>query len=136
MYNSVNPSSRTRGGSRESILRAAGASFAKRGYADTRMTAIATAAGISRTALYKHFPTKADLLIALNEYVIRDWEEWMDELAESSRSAGEFLDVWIREGLSDSWRRWLLSTLMALLLVAICSDLRPAKSSTTTISLS
>ena len=100
----VNHSSSGRPSSRDAILRAAGDAFAKRGYSNTRMTAIAAAAGISRTALYKHFPTKSDLLIALNEFVIRDWEEWMNELATSADSTAEFLETWIREALLDSWR--------------------------------
>ena len=104
MGTSVNPNNQRRASSRGAILRAAVESLAKHGYAQSRMTAIASAAGISRTALYKHFPTKADLLIALNDFLIRDWEEWMGELAESSTDVAEFLDSWIRDALSDSWR--------------------------------
>ena len=104
MSTSVNPNDQRRASSRGAILRAAVESLAKHGYAQSRMTAIASAAGISRTALYKHFPTKADLLVALNDFLIRDWEEWVGELAESSTDVSQFLDSWIGEALSDSWR--------------------------------
>lgn len=51
----------------------------------TRMTDIARAAGISRQALYLHFETRADLLIAVTRYV--DELNNSDDLLAASRAA-------------------------------------------------
>jgi len=47
---------------RERLVHAAARVFAERGYEGTRVGDIAEAAGLSRGALYAHFPGKADLL--------------------------------------------------------------------------
>ncbi|MEV0614381.1 helix-turn-helix domain-containing protein [Nonomuraea sp. NPDC050404] len=49
---------------RERLLRAAADTFAERGYDGTRVADIAAAAGVSNGALYAHFGSKADLLLA------------------------------------------------------------------------
>ncbi|MCF6475535.1 TetR/AcrR family transcriptional regulator [Nonomuraea sp. MG754425] len=49
---------------RERLLRAAADSFAERGYDGTRVADIAAAAGVSNGALYAHFGSKAELLVA------------------------------------------------------------------------
>jgi AcrR family transcriptional regulator len=49
---------------RERLLRAAADVFAERGYAGTRVVDIAAAAGVSNGALYTHFGSKAELLVA------------------------------------------------------------------------
>ncbi|MBG0831793.1 TetR/AcrR family transcriptional regulator [Planomonospora sp. ID67723] len=49
---------------RERLLRAAADVFAQRGYDGTRVADIAAAAGVSNGALYAHFGSKADLLVA------------------------------------------------------------------------
>ncbi|MEV0349947.1 helix-turn-helix domain-containing protein [Nonomuraea sp. NPDC050680] len=49
---------------RERLLRAAAEVFAERGYEGTRVADIATAAGVSNGALYAHFGSKAELLVA------------------------------------------------------------------------
>jgi AcrR family transcriptional regulator len=46
------------------LLRAAADVFAQRGYDGTRVADIATAAGVSNGALYSHFGSKAELLVA------------------------------------------------------------------------
>ena len=46
------------------LLRAAADVFAERGYDGTRVADIAAAAGVSNGALYSHFASKADLLVA------------------------------------------------------------------------
>ena len=45
------------------------AEFARHGFAKTSMADIARAAGISRTSLYNHFPTKEDVFKALSERI-------------------------------------------------------------------
>ncbi|WP_327088736.1 TetR/AcrR family transcriptional regulator [Nonomuraea sp. NBC_01738] len=49
---------------RDRLLRAAAEAFAERGYDGTRVADIAAAAGVSNGALYAHFGSKADLLVA------------------------------------------------------------------------
>ncbi|MFG6198392.1 TetR family transcriptional regulator [Nonomuraea sp. JJY05] len=49
---------------RERLLKAAAEVFAARGYDGTRVADIAAAAGVSNGALYAHFGSKADLLVA------------------------------------------------------------------------
>ena len=49
---------------RERLLRAAADVFAERGYGGTRVVDIAAAAGVSNGALYAHFGSKAELLVA------------------------------------------------------------------------
>jgi AcrR family transcriptional regulator/ferredoxin len=49
---------------RERLLRAAADVFAQRGYDGTRVADIATSAGVSNGALYAHFASKAELLVA------------------------------------------------------------------------
>ena len=49
---------------RERLLRAAADVFARRGYDGTRVADIAAAADVSNGALYAHFGSKADLLVA------------------------------------------------------------------------
>lgn len=49
---------------RERLLRAAADVFAERGYDGTRVADIAAAAGVSNGALYTHFHSKAELLLA------------------------------------------------------------------------
>jgi AcrR family transcriptional regulator len=48
---------------RDRLLRAAADVFAARGYDGTRVADIATAAGVSKGAMYAHYPSKADLLV-------------------------------------------------------------------------
>lgn len=49
---------------RQRLLHAAAEAFAERGYDGTRVADIAAAAGVSNGALYAHFGSKADLLVA------------------------------------------------------------------------
>ncbi len=49
---------------RQRLLAAAAAVFAERGYDGTRVADIASAAGVSNGALYAHFGSKAELLVA------------------------------------------------------------------------
>src|SRR3954466_2331952 len=49
---------------RERLLRAAADVFAQRGYDGTRVADIAATAGVSNGALYAHFGSKGELLVA------------------------------------------------------------------------
>ncbi|TDD79779.1 TetR/AcrR family transcriptional regulator [Actinomadura darangshiensis] len=54
----------TREETRERLLNAAADAFARHGYDGTRVADIARAAGVSNGALYAHFGSKAELLVA------------------------------------------------------------------------
>lgn len=54
----------TAAATRERLLAAAADVFAERGYDGTRVADIAAAAGVSNGALYAHFASKAELLVA------------------------------------------------------------------------
>ena len=89
---------------RERILRAAAECFSKNGFERTRMVNVALAAGLSRAALYTHFPGKGELVRALNDYVISEWRDWMQESVAVARTTSEAVELWLRGGLADSWR--------------------------------
>jgi len=68
------------------------------------MVNIAEAAGVSRAALYQHFPGKAELLVALNDFVIAEWRAWTQESVVLAQTACHAIERWLRDGLADSWR--------------------------------
>ena len=49
------------------IVEAAGRLFGERGYEGTRLDEIATAAGVTKPIVYRHFDSKRDLYVALLE---------------------------------------------------------------------
>jgi AcrR family transcriptional regulator len=64
MADPVAPPRRRRGElTRERLLAAAARLFAEQGYDATSVESVANAAGITVSGMYKHFPTKADLLL-------------------------------------------------------------------------
>jgi AcrR family transcriptional regulator len=52
---------------RQQILDAAAGLFAERGFARTSMSDVVRASGLSMGAVYRYFPSKADLVIAVGE---------------------------------------------------------------------
>jgi AcrR family transcriptional regulator len=75
---------------RERLLSAAADVFAERGYDGTRVADIAAAAGVSNGAMYAHFGSKAELLVAaLRTYGRRLLEEAF--AADPDRSVTDFL---------------------------------------------
>jgi AcrR family transcriptional regulator len=58
-----------RAGTITALLDATVACLAQRGYAATSTAAVCTAAGVSQGALFRHFPTRQDLLVATAEHV-------------------------------------------------------------------
>lgn len=79
------------------IVRAAGELFAKRGYAGTRLSDIAAAAGVTKPMLYRHFDSKKALYLAL-------LAQHRDDLPSFARRAtgdpaearlGAILDAWL-----------------------------------------
>ncbi|MFJ8861803.1 TetR/AcrR family transcriptional regulator [Streptomyces sp. NPDC102451] len=70
---------------REALLAAAGPLFAQHGYQSVSMEDIGAAIGISRLAVYHHFPGKADLLAAvLHRASEVKWATLVHDLAQSS----------------------------------------------------
>jgi AcrR family transcriptional regulator len=62
------------GGTRGRILEAARDLFAQRGYQRTSIQQIAERIGVVKTAVLHHFPAKVDILSALVEPLLDDWE--------------------------------------------------------------
>ncbi len=69
---------------RETVLRAAGEVFAERGIHGTPTTAVAAAAGISHAYLFRLYPTKTDLAVAL---VARTHERIVSTFADAAAAA-------------------------------------------------
>lgn len=86
---------------REKILNTAAACFLRDGYRDARMTRIATDSGISRAALYKHFPTKESILLALNERVLEEALATTRFILNSRQPALAVIEQWMRDHLCD-----------------------------------
>lgn len=72
---------------RESILRAAAEAFAERGYAATSMEDVASACGVTRLIVYRHFPAKRDLYDAVLEKVARRLAEEFSAQVRPGRAA-------------------------------------------------
>lgn len=86
------------------ILDVAAECFLVEGYGNSRMTDIAQRAEVSRAALYKYFPNKESLLIALNERVIDDAREHgVKRLLEKGPAATRIAN-WLRDSLLSQWR--------------------------------
>src|ERR1700751_1502800 len=84
------PPRRARGHARvASLLEAASAEFAERGYAATTMTAIAARAESSIGSLYQFFPTKEQIAATLIEQHVTEIEAMFDSL----RAEAPSLDV-------------------------------------------
>lgn len=80
---------------RQRLLRAAADVFARRGYDGTRVSDIATEAGLSNSALYAYFTSKAELLVgALRTHGRRPMAEML--AADPDRS---IVDLFMRAGV-------------------------------------
>jgi AcrR family transcriptional regulator len=73
---------------RETVLRAAGEVFAERGIHGTPTTAVAAAAGISHAYLFRLFPTKNDLAVALVRRTHDRIRATFADAASAARTAG------------------------------------------------
>ncbi|MGF6902346.1 TetR/AcrR family transcriptional regulator [Paraburkholderia sp. GAS348] len=86
---------RARGHARvASLLEAASAEFAEKGYEATTMTAIAARAGASIGSLYQFFPTKEQVAVTLIEQYVNELEAAFGQLSEKV----PFLDVSVVAG--------------------------------------
>jgi AcrR family transcriptional regulator len=80
----------------DAILAATRRVIAKRGPEKFTMSAIATAAGVSRPTLYRWFPTKDALLEALTAYEGQMFDSRLREVIAAQRSSGARLDAALR----------------------------------------
>ncbi|MEV6872381.1 TetR family transcriptional regulator [Amycolatopsis sp. NPDC051128] len=84
---------------RARILRAALEEFAARGYHATSVRELAERVGVTKTAVLYHFPGKADIVTALAEPMLAEFETALAKAAEAAdarRAAIEgLLDVWL-----------------------------------------
>lgn len=87
---------------REKIMRATWKLLEESGGSGVRMSDIAKATGISRQAVYLHFPTRADLLTGTARYM--DEARKIDERLAASREATgvDRLDFWV-----EAWGNYI-----------------------------
>ncbi len=70
---------------RRQLLDAARAAFAERGFDGGSLDAIAATAGLSKGAVYAHFPTKLDLYLAVIDEVLSEARQRVDAVAAAIR---------------------------------------------------
>ncbi len=80
---------------RDRLIDAAEASLLSRGLAGTTMEEVARAAQVSRMTLYRHFPNKEELFLAV---LLRDGERIVTKLRKHLARVEE-VDTWIVEGM-------------------------------------
>jgi AcrR family transcriptional regulator len=81
--------------SRDAILAATRRVIAERGPGKLTMSAIATAAGVSRPTLYRWFPTKEDLLAAIVGYEEEQFDLGVRAVIGAHRSPARRLDAFL-----------------------------------------
>jgi AcrR family transcriptional regulator len=82
--------------SAEQILNAARKAIMEKGPGKLTLSAVASAAGVSRPTLYRWFPTKADLFEALTEYERGRFDDGLQAEIGSYRSPAKQLDAALR----------------------------------------
>lgn len=80
---------------RDRILDAAEALFARRGFAAVGMSEIAEAVGSSKSSLFHHFPTKAQLYAATVDRILRTIEGTATAALAAGGTPVERLDRWV-----------------------------------------
>src|ERR1700712_1613493 len=73
---------------REAVLEAGMSVFAERGFLGTPTTEVAKAAGISQAYLFRLFPTKADLVVAVIERSTQRIKETFVKAAAQAQATG------------------------------------------------
>ena len=89
------------------ILEAARSLFIEKNYADVTITEIAAAAGVSKGALYHHFPSKEDIYLQMMHHFLQEIQTVTQATVENSTgSCRERLHQSLRSflGLSDELR--------------------------------
>ena len=101
---------------RDKIVEAAGVLFAKRGYAGVGMSEIAEAVGLSKSTLFHHFATKAQLHAAVADRILAEIEAGVTRALAAGGTAVERLDRWLDTigdllGTHPTYARLLLRSL-------------------------
>ena len=80
---------------RRRILEAAGAEIHRHGFRSASIDQILSHTGLTKGALYHHFPTKADLGYAVVDEVIRSWflSRWIEPMERSSNPIDGFIQA-------------------------------------------
>lgn len=76
---------------RQRMLSAAQALFSRQGYAGTSMADLAKELRLSKAALYYHFPSKEEILAALLDGPLDDYEELAEKAATGATSPADLL---------------------------------------------
>jgi TetR/AcrR family transcriptional regulator, repressor for uid operon len=82
--------------SAELILAATRRAIAAKGPGKLTLSEVAAAAGVSRPTLYRWFPTKDDLFVALTQYERNQFDNGLQEEIEAHRSPARRLDAALR----------------------------------------
>jgi AcrR family transcriptional regulator len=82
--------------SAEAILAAAMQAIAERGPGKLTLSAVASAAGVSRPTLYRWFPTKDDLLAAITVYAEEQFDAGLRAVVDARHDPAERLDAALR----------------------------------------
>lgn len=82
---------------RQRLLEAAAASFASGGYAGTSIAAIASAAEMSKSTVFHHFPSKEALYLAVIGDAVADFGQRLDHALSASGDIATALKVFQRE---------------------------------------
>jgi len=67
---------------RERVLDAASAAFYRHGIAAVGVDAVVAQAGVAKATLYRHFPSKDDLVVAFLRRRDLRWRAWLEEAVE------------------------------------------------------
>ncbi len=78
-------------GSRQRILEVAAGLFRRQGFAGTGMREIAAAAGLAKSSLYNHFPSKQAMLFAIVQQTVERTTPTMQRIADADLPAVERL---------------------------------------------
>lgn len=107
---------------RRAILEAAGEEFALHGFAGSGLGAIVARAGLTKGALFHHFPDKRSMVLGWIEgdLVPRLGQRWTDALADVSTLEG--LKSWCRERLHGLSADDPMSVLVAMAAETAASD--------------
>lgn len=81
---------------RARILRAAAALFHAYGFEGTSMKQIASAAGIQKSSVYHHFPSKQDLLFDILSHTVDEAIGGLQEIVRADRPARERMHLAVR----------------------------------------
>jgi len=109
---------------RARLIDAAGAVLIEGGLRGATTSAVAARAGVSQGALFKHFPTKIDLLAASTERVLLSLVEAFRDALPAHPPAD--LDARVKLGVAAMWRVFKLPAMQGLFEVYLAARNEPA----------